>query len=178
MSESGPAWPPPQPGGHPSTGPTAGPPNYSPVPTYPGPGTYPPGHAVGSSGSPSTSPVGNRPGSVGLPASFLAQTPLREDYARWPRRVAVDLIDHAPTYLGLIVFYAGYFRLALSFTRATLPTSSSLAPMVVGVVIMLAGLGWTIYNRWFLAGRTGQSWGRKLLGVWLVGRETNQPIGR
>jgi uncharacterized RDD family membrane protein YckC len=33
------------------------------------------------------------------------------------------------------------------------------------------------YNRWFLAGRTGQSWGRKALGITLLDEQTGQPIG-
>jgi uncharacterized RDD family membrane protein YckC len=34
-----------------------------------------------------------------------------------------------------------------------------------------------IYNRYILAGKTGQSWGRKALGIRLVGEQTGQPIG-
>ena len=32
------------------------------------------------------------------------------------------------------------------------------------------------YNRWFQAGKTGQSWGKKVLGIRLVGEQTGQPI--
>ncbi|MDR7278708.1 RDD family protein [Catenuloplanes atrovinosus] len=44
---------------------------------------------------------------------------------------------------------------------------------------VLAGVGFAIwaYNRWWLTGRTGQSWGRRLVGIRLVGAETEQPIG-
>lgn len=57
-------------------------------------------------------------------------------------------------YIGLIVFDVGYFRLSLGFTRGGLPSASSVTPIWVGGLMMLAGLGWTIYNRWLLAGRT------------------------
>jgi uncharacterized RDD family membrane protein YckC len=33
------------------------------------------------------------------------------------------------------------------------------------------------YNRWYLGGKTGQSWGKKALGLHLVGEQTGQPIG-
>ncbi len=33
------------------------------------------------------------------------------------------------------------------------------------------------YNRWFLAGRTGQSWGRRLVRIRLVSLRTGRPIG-
>lgn len=44
---------------------------------------------------------------------------------------------------------------------------------------LLAALGFAIwgYNRWWRAGRTGQSWGRLLLGIRLVDADTGRPIG-
>ncbi|MEV4346367.1 RDD family protein [Actinoplanes sp. NPDC049596] len=44
-------------------------------------------------------------------------------------------------------------------------------------VFALLGLAVTGYNRWFQAGKTGQSWGKKALGLRLVGEQTGQPIG-
>jgi hypothetical protein len=37
--------------------------------------------------------------------------------------------------------------------------------------------GWTIYNRWYLGGTTGQSLGKKALSIRLAGEDTGQPIG-
>ena len=45
------------------------------------------------------------------------------------------------------------------------------------VILWLASLGWTIYNRWIQAGKTGQSLGKKVLNIRLVGETTGQPIG-
>jgi uncharacterized RDD family membrane protein YckC len=45
------------------------------------------------------------------------------------------------------------------------------------VILWLASLGWTIYNRWIQAGKTGQSLGKKVLNIRLVGENTGQPIG-
>ena len=49
--------------------------------------------------------------------------------------------------------------------------------MIVGVGDLLAGLGWTIYNRWIVAGRTGQSLGKRVTKIKLVSEPTGQPIG-
>jgi uncharacterized RDD family membrane protein YckC len=44
-------------------------------------------------------------------------------------------------------------------------------------VLYLAAIAVTIYNRWILAGRTGQSWGKQVLGIRLVKEATGEPIG-
>jgi uncharacterized RDD family membrane protein YckC len=44
-------------------------------------------------------------------------------------------------------------------------------------VLSLVSLGIQIYNRWILAGRTGQSWGNRALRIRLVAEQTGQPIG-
>jgi uncharacterized RDD family membrane protein YckC len=50
-------------------------------------------------------------------------------------------------------------------------------PMIIGFVVMLASIGWQIYNRWITAGRTGQSLGKRVLKISLISEETGQPIG-
>ncbi len=45
---------------------------------------------------------------------------------------------------------------------------------LVGVTASLALWGW---NRWVHAGRTGQSWGKKVVGLTLQGDVTGAPIG-
>jgi uncharacterized RDD family membrane protein YckC len=49
--------------------------------------------------------------------------------------------------------------------------------MAIGGVLYLGALGWTIYNRWIRAGRTGQSWGKRLTKIVLLSELTSQPIG-
>jgi uncharacterized RDD family membrane protein YckC len=41
----------------------------------------------------------------------------------------------------------------------------------------LVALACWIYNRWYLGGSTGQSFGRKALNIRLVSEQTGQPIG-
>jgi uncharacterized RDD family membrane protein YckC len=79
-------------------------------------------------------------------------------YANWGQRVGAALIDQVPAWVVYAVGFATH----------------------TGVIILLGGLialGITIYNRWILAGRTGQSWGKKVLNIKLISESTGQPIG-
>ena len=55
------------------------------------------------------------------------------------------------------------------------------ALVVVGVLLIVLGglisLGITIWNRIFKMGRTGQSVGKKVIGLYLLDDKTGQPIG-
>jgi uncharacterized RDD family membrane protein YckC len=94
------------------------------------------------------------PGGYGAPAV---------NYASWAQRAGGYLIDalvFVPFYLLAIFLGRGDNGINLFF-----------------FVFWLAGLGLTIYNRWIQGGKTGQTWGRKALGIRLVSEETGQPIG-
>jgi uncharacterized RDD family membrane protein YckC len=78
-------------------------------------------------------------------------------YASWIQRVGAYLIDIAP----IIVVDLILGRISV----------------VLSVLIWLAGVAWTAYNRWYQAGTTGQSLGKKVLKLRLVSEETGQPIG-
>jgi uncharacterized RDD family membrane protein YckC len=82
--------------------------------------------------------------------------PTASPYASWIQRVGAYLIDVAPIII-----------LEIIFSRVT----------VIYWLIGLAGLGWTIYNRWYQGGTTGQSLGKKVLNLRLVSEVTGQPIG-
>jgi uncharacterized RDD family membrane protein YckC len=77
-------------------------------------------------------------------------------YASWIQRVGAYLVDIAPIWILDAIF----FRVTALFW-----------------VISLAGLCWTIYNRWYQAGTTGQSLGKKVLNLRLVSEQTGEPIG-
>jgi uncharacterized RDD family membrane protein YckC len=80
------------------------------------------------------------------------------NYANWLQRVGGYIIDIIP---AIILEFIG------------IATHNS-AVYLLCVIIAIAIVG---YNRWFLAGKTGQSWGKKALGLTLVGEATGQPIG-
>ncbi len=77
-------------------------------------------------------------------------------YASWLQRVGAYLIDVAP----IVILEAIFSRI-----------------LVLYVLILIASIGWTIYNRWYQGGTTGQSLGKKVLKLRLVSEETGQPIG-
>ena len=83
--------------------------------------------------------------------------PVASPYASWIQRVGAYLIDVAPIIIVDLVL--GRITFLLSF------------------LIWLASVAWTAYNRWYQAGTTGQSLGKKALNLRLVSEETGQPIG-
>ena len=85
------------------------------------------------------------------------------NYANWGQRAGGYLIDG----VILLPFYIIAAILAGHGTFANL----------IAVLIYLGGIVTVGYNRWFLGGKTGQTWGRKALGIRLVSEETGQPIG-
>ena len=107
-------------------------------------------------------------------------SPPRSDHANWGQRVRARLIDQGPTYLGLIIFYAGYLVWVVELARSSGSTpdfESAAVAMIIGLSVMLASLAWVAYNRWMIAGRTGQSLGKRVTKIRLIGEETNAPIG-
>jgi uncharacterized RDD family membrane protein YckC len=108
--------------------------------------------------------------------------PLRSDYTHWGRRVGAYVIDFLPAIVAQVVFSIGYgiwIADVASQSGSETPTFDGPAPttMIVGTVLSLVALGWQIYNRWVLAGRTGQSVGKRVLKIFLISDETGRPIG-
>jgi uncharacterized RDD family membrane protein YckC len=79
-------------------------------------------------------------------------------YANWPQRVGAYLIDTVPAWILIII---------------GLITHS----VTVYLLFALAALAWVVYNRWVQGGRTGQSLGKRTLGLRLVNESTGEPIG-
>jgi uncharacterized RDD family membrane protein YckC len=77
-------------------------------------------------------------------------------YAEWVQRVMASLIDAVGPFIVAGLFYA--------INRP------------LGSVIWLAALAWAIYNA-YLGGETGQSTGKKTVGIRLVLEATGQPVG-
>jgi uncharacterized RDD family membrane protein YckC len=86
-------------------------------------------------------------------------------YASWIQRVGAYLLDD----LVIVPFY-----IVIAIIGAA---SDSTVASVLAVIVYIAGAVTSIYNRWFLGGRTGQTWGKKVVGLRLVSEETGQPIG-
>ncbi|RJQ86666.1 RDD family protein [Amycolatopsis panacis] len=87
-------------------------------------------------------------------------------YANWGLRVLAMLIDYGPL-------------LALHLTAIIVGTIG-LGSIVTTICYLLAGLGsigWGLYTRWLRGGTTGQSLGKRVVGIKLVSEVTGQPIG-
>ena len=82
------------------------------------------------------------------------------DHANWDRRVRARLIDQAPQSGGSIPHSEG-----------------AVVAMIIGLSVMLASMAWVAYNRWVIAGRTGQSLGKRVTKIRLIGEETKAPVG-
>ncbi|WP_414944913.1 RDD family protein [Amycolatopsis sp. cmx-11-32] len=95
----------------------------------------------------------------------MSQFGPRQDYAHWGLRAGATLIDFGPIavlpILGSIISATGSYTVG----------------MIIAGLGYLAGLGWTIYNRWIRMGTTGQSLGKKVLKIKLVREADGQPIG-
>jgi uncharacterized RDD family membrane protein YckC len=106
--------------------------------------------------------------------------PLRSDHATWGQRVRARLIDQGPTYVGLIIFCAGYLVSVIELARSSGSTPDfeiAAVAMIIGLSVMLASLPWVAYNRWMIAGKTGQSLGKRLTKIKMISEEINAPIG-
>ena len=113
------------------------------------------------------------------PPAYLVP-PSESADVNWGKRVRARLIDQLPTYLGLIIFCVGYLILIIRLAQgggSTSQVEGAAVTMIVGLSVMVASLAWMAYNRWFTAGRTGQSLGKRMTKIRLIGVETRAPIG-
>ena len=142
--------PPPPAGGY-------GQPGYDqPTGNYGQPGYGQPGYSQpGGYGQPGYGAPPPQPGGYGPPNPGGYQA---DYYANWLQRAGAYLIDLVPVWLLIVIGKA---------------TGSA----AVLDLFVLIGLGVTAYNRWYMAGKTGQSWGKKALHLTLIGEVTGQPIG-
>ena len=123
----------------------------------PGPGQPPmPGQPYGQQ-----APYG-QPAPFGQPGTPFGAP---QNYANWGARAGALLIDLAPL---LVIDFLGFI-----ITIAGMRAVGSLLYFVGA----LAGIGWSVYNRWIQAGNTGQSLGKRVMKIKLVGELTGQPIG-
>jgi uncharacterized RDD family membrane protein YckC len=88
----------------------------------------------------------------GAPQAYAAQPP----YANWGQRVLSALIDYFAPVLVAGIFYA--------------------ANKPLGTILYIAAIAWSLYMA-YLGGSTGQSYGKKTIGLRLISERTGQTIG-
>jgi len=133
----------------------------------------PPSQVSGAVG-PAAGPGPSAPAFWPLPSS-----PVTRSYAPWGKRVTAALIDSAPGLVGAVLFTIGYVELIVRLLRSgSAPgLDDGVTLMIMGGAISLLALAWTVYNRWFGAGRGGQSLGKRTMKISLVSLQTGGPVG-
>lgn len=106
--------------------------------------------------------------------------PSRSAYASWGSRVGAALLDGIPA--GLL-YVVGVVVIPATMTGASGSHGHYTAggPSAVGIVVMvacwLAGLAYLIWNVGFNQGRTGQTWGKRVVGISVIAEQTQLPLG-
>jgi uncharacterized RDD family membrane protein YckC len=144
-------------------------------PNRPDYGQQPPQQPYGGQPPPYGTPVPTGygpPAPAGAGAGWGGDVPgqyMGRQLGNWPQRVGAYLIDSLIA--GIPVFLA-----VILFTPEAGEPASGVSALVV-FLLYLVSLGITVYNRWILQGRTGQSWGKQVLNLRLVRMSDGQPIG-
>ena len=79
-------------------------------------------------------------------------------YASWIQRVGAYVVDVLPIWILEII-------------------GASIGHASVSLLIFLISIVYSGYNRWYLGGTTGQSFGKRALNLRLISEQTGQPIG-
>jgi RDD family len=111
----------------------------------------------------------SQPGYADQPGFYMGR-PL----ANWLQRVGAYLIDLLAA--GVPVIVALLLILGSSSNNGTSNGTSASTSLVV-FLLYLVSFGITVYNRYILQGRSGQSWGKQVLRLRLVRMSDGQPIG-
>jgi uncharacterized RDD family membrane protein YckC len=97
--------------------------------------------------------------------------------ADWGPRVLASLIDSLITSIPVLLFVLIPLVLLPSGDSGEVSTAQTVIVVALFSVIYLAVFLLHIYNRCFLQGRTGQSWGKRVVHLRLVGMADGRPIG-
>ncbi len=166
---------------------------YSPPPPPPGdygqssppggygqpPGGYSPPPPAGYGAPPPPGPYGAPPAAAGYGAAppYAGQPAPGVPLGSWIQRVAGYIIDYLVPLPGAIIAAIAIVAGTSTADPETGTTSLSGAALAVAIVGWLIALVLGAWNRWFRAGRTGQSLGKQVMGLKLVSERTGQPIG-
>jgi uncharacterized RDD family membrane protein YckC len=131
-------------------------------------------------GTPPAAPAAGGYSSAPAPAGGGMMAPTGPDLAGWPLRVAGYLIDSLlPAIPGGIIVAIG---MAMGASGATADPATGAISGTNPLGFVIAGIGYLamfvfqVWNRWIKGGK-GQTIGRKMVGITLLGEQTGQPIG-
>lgn len=112
------------------------------------------------------------------PYGYAERTPYPMPYANWLLRVAATLIDGVLAGLCMIPFYIGQ---AAGSTTTTNPDGTTTTTVSGGWAALIAlgpilAIAFTIWNLW-RQGKTGQTYGKSVVGTTLLRERTGSPVG-
>lgn len=117
------------------------------------------------------------PAEYGAPP-LASGDPASSTYASWGRRVVAVLLDELICLPFILVIVGG---IALGVAAVDPSTGTVGGGATLGLVVVVAGWVGLVYiqiwNRVFRQGRTGQSWGKRVIGLTLIGEASGEPIG-
>ena len=151
---------------------------YPPAPQY-GAAAYPPAPRFGAAAYPPAAQYGPPvyPPAFG-PPGYLGTYGAAPTYAHWGLRVGallLDLLAYIPYWIG--AFVSGFLS-APGYDQLGQPTTTSSpagdAALVIGGLV---SIGLWVWNRGFQQARTGQSWGKKAIGLRLAREATGENVG-
>ena len=146
-------------------------------------GQQPPGQPGGYGQQPPGQPGGygqQVPGQPGGPQPYGQVQPYGYgyapagggDFASWISRVGASLLDGLISGLPILIGYIVLF--------ASIDTTTDDVSPIGGIAVALgfvASLALSIWNQGYKQGTTGQSIGKRVLGIKVVGQKTGQPVG-
>ena len=109
--------------------------------------------------------------------------------ASWGTRVGAMLIDSLLQLIGMVPYVVGFVLIiagspdtsSYEVSGGSSPDETNTGMVIAGVALVGVGvllmIGIQVWNRVFRMGRTGQSIGKKAMGIKLVEERTGQPMG-
>jgi uncharacterized RDD family membrane protein YckC len=95
--------------------------------------------------------------------------------ANWSERMGASLIDAllivSPA-LAAMIYYA-----TSNVTTADVMSGHGGRSVLINDLLWLCALLFYVYDRWLLQGRTGQTWGKRILHLRLVRMDNGYPVG-
>jgi uncharacterized RDD family membrane protein YckC len=96
--------------------------------------------------------------------------------ATWGQRLIAGIVDFLPWIPGLILFFVGIAGPCPADPNVSCTPASAGRQVWAGIGVALI-VASKVYNRWYLQGTTGQSWGKRRHQLRLVRMTDKQPIG-
>lgn len=108
-------------------------------------------------------------------------------YSHWIKRVGGTLLDYLisavvaiPAIIGMVVLFSGVttYKYPDNTTTSQITNHGAFdAGLIIAIVGYILAIGFGIWNQFVRQGRTGQTIGKRIVGIRLVKEVTGQPLG-